>query len=139
MLKRLTGLYPNSKMKSQSEKFSKMTRWLTQLQSPEVKEPLESSRDSELPNFQERPTEDLERWHVLELGIQLLLNGQSQEPVNSVTITELKLTTRSTELVQEPAEEPRTTLPPRPIHASRISPQSEDSPITVLSTKTSFS
>jgi hypothetical protein len=73
----------------------------------------------------------------LELGIQLQLSGLLQELVNSVTITELNLTTKSTELDQELSEELKTMLPLKPIHASRTSPQSEDSHITVLSTKIS--
>jgi hypothetical protein len=73
----------------------------------------------------------------LELGIQLQLSGLLQELVNSVTITELNLTTKSTELDQELSEELKTMLPLKQIHALRTLPQSEDSHITVLSTKIS--
>lgn len=51
---------------------------------------LESLRDSESENYQERLIEVLERLVVSDLGIHQESNGPLPDAVNSVTIRELK-------------------------------------------------
>jgi len=55
------------------------------------------SRDIELNIYKRKPTEVGEELVVSEDGIQPMLSSVSEELVNWVTITELKLTKRSTE------------------------------------------
>merc|ERR1712166_915120 len=139
LVPKLTGLSPNSRVKSPSERFSKTMRWLILSPLPEVRELKVSSRDSVSLDFQERLEEVSERSLVLVPGIHLQSSGLSPELVISVTSIELTLTKRSTELVKVPSEVSTTTLPPKLMPTPRISPQSVDSHITVSSTKISSS
>merc|ERR1712167_368998 len=92
---RLTGLPPNSKTKSLSVKFSRTTKWSIPSPSPEVRELKVSSRDSESPDFQERPEEVSERLLVSVPGIHQQSSGLLLELVTSDTTTELNSTKRS--------------------------------------------
>src|SRR6185436_3153163 len=105
-------------------------------ESPRVTVLLVSSRDSVLPDSLERLTEVSERLVVLVLGIHLQSSGLLPELVNMVTITELKSTRRSTELVLVLTEVLRITPPLRLMLLKRTLLLSEVSLTTVLSTTT---
>ena len=81
--------------------------------------------------YKRNPTEVTEKSDVSELGIQQESPGLLPEPVKADISTEPNLTRKFTESEREKEEEPRITLPLKPILLKRTLPQWVDSPITV--------
>jgi len=112
--KRSISLRENSNKKSESEKSSNKMKISMSSVSPRVKDSKVPQPDGEPRDYPERLTEVLEESDVSEVGIQLELDTVSPELVKTDTITELKSTRKSTELVLVSDMKEERTMPPLP-------------------------
>jgi len=112
--KRSISLRESSNKKSESVKSSIRTKTSMSSVLPRVKVSKEPPPDGEPRDCQERPIEVSEESDVSVDGIQLELDTVLPELVKTVTITELKSTRKSTELVSVLDMKEERTMPPLP-------------------------